>query len=149
MKLESIPVDVTHTPAEQAATGMAAAILTEIAQLLEQLAREEAGGAIDLRSLPMSDEERARLEDRLGRGEVSATVDVAGTTEVWETSYTGVWWIRHRGGDGQIAAEEIAVTRVPEILLSPTQDIRATAARIVVETNPAEPGTSEEEPLHV
>ena len=144
MKLESIPVHVTGN-----ATGMPSAILTEIAELLEQLAENNMSGAIDLRGLPMTEEDRIRLEDRLGRGEVSARLDVAGMSEVWETSYPGVWWIRHRGGDGQIAAEEIAVTQIPDILVSPEEDVRAAAVRINAELNPTDTSASEEEALHV
>jgi len=144
MKLESIPVQVTGP-----ASGMTNAILVEIAELLQQLAEKDVSGAINLRSLPLSEEDRTRLEDRLGHGEVSAQLDVAGTTEVWETSYPGVWWIRHHGGDGRIAAEEIAVTHVPEFLMSPKEDIRAAAARINAEMHPTETSASEEEALHV
>jgi len=144
MKLESIPVHVTGS-----ATGMAGAILTEIAELLEQLADNNMSGAIDLRGLPMTEEDRIRLEDRLGRGEVSARLDVAGMSEVWETSYPGVWWIRHRGGDGQIAAEEIAVTQIPDILVSPEEDVRAAAVRINAELYSTETSASEEEASHV
>ena len=144
MKLESIPVHVTGP-----ASGMSSAVLTEIAEMLLQLAEKGVSGAINLRSLPMSEEDRTHLEGRLGHGEVSARLEVAGTTEVWETSYPGVWWIRHRGGDGRIAAEEIAVTHVPEFLISPKEDIRAAAARINAEMHPTETSASEEEALHV
>jgi hydrogenase-1 operon protein HyaF len=144
MKLETIPVQITHD-----ASGMTAAILMEIAELLEQLANKNVVGAIDLRSLPMSEEDRDCLQDRLGCGEVSVQVDVAGLTEVWETSYAGVWWIRHRGGDNRIVAEEIAVTRIPEILVSPEQDIHAAAQRLITELNSTETSSGEEETLHV
>lgn len=143
MKLESIPVRVA-TPA----TGMPSAILMEIAELLEQLAEKDIAGGIDLRSMPMSDEDRARLEDYLGRGEVSAHVDVVGTSETWETSYPGVWWVRHRGGDGRIVSEEISVTRIPDILLSPRDDIRASAARIVFEMHSSDVCDIDEEVPH-
>ena len=130
MKLESIPVQVTP-----AATGMPDAILMEIAELLEQLANTEVAGAIDLRSLPISDEDLTILQDRLGRGEVSVRVDVAGLSEVWETAYAGVWWVRHRGGDDQVLVEQIAVTRIPEIIISPQEDVEAAAVRIIADLN--------------
>ena len=111
-------------------TGLAAAVLQEITQLLAKLADTGAAGSIDLRSLPMTDADRDELEERLGRGEVQADLSVAGTSQVWETGYSGVWWIRHLGAGDKIAAEEIAVTNVPEILVSHSADIAAAASRI-------------------
>lgn len=143
MKLESIPVQVAGP-----ASGMPGAILMEIAELLEQLAEKNIAGGIDLRSMPMSDEDRTRLENHLGRGEVSAWLDVAGASEIWETSYPGVWWVRHRGGDGKITSEEISVTRVPDILLAPHDDIRDSAARIVAELSSSDVSDIEEEFPH-
>jgi len=142
VKLEHIPVRVTGGP-----SGLPDAILMEIAELLERLVDEGINGAIDLRSLPMSDEDRACLEDRLGYGEVNATLDVAGQTEIIETAYPGVWWVRHLDGRGRVAAEQIVVTRVPDILISPPEDIRAAAARLIAEMRPAAaPGKDEEAP---
>jgi hydrogenase-1 operon protein HyaF len=109
---------------------MAAAVLQEITQLLAKLADTGAAGSIDLRSLPMTDADRDELEERLGRGEVQADLSVAGNSQVWETGYSGVWWIRHLGAGDKIAAEEIAVTNVPEILVSHSADIATAALRI-------------------
>jgi len=139
VKLEQIPVHVTGR-----ASGMTDAILMEIAELLERLIDEGINGAIDLRSLPMSDADRAALEDRLGHGEVTATLDVAGPTEVIETAYPGVWWVRHLDGRGRVASEQIAVTRVPDILISPPDDIRAAAARLLAELKLLEAAGHEE-----
>jgi len=111
-------------------TGMVDAVLREIAELLEKLAVSGEPGFIDLRSMPMTDADRAELEERLGRGEVEASLDVAGTSEVRETGYAGVWWIRHAGAGGKVAAEEIAVAEVPEILKAHHADIAAAASRL-------------------
>jgi hydrogenase-1 operon protein HyaF len=112
------------------ATGMALSVLTEILQMLEALASSGEAGAIDLRSLPLSDADRAELEEELGRGEVQCQLDLAGDSEIWETTYSGVWWIRHRGAGGKIATEEISVCRIPEILKTHPVDIEAAAARL-------------------
>jgi len=111
-------------------TGMAYSILAEIGQLLTALSERGEAGAIDLRSLPMTDADRGQLEEILGRGEVRAELDLAGDSEVWETSYNGVWWIRHRGAGDKIATEEIAVTPMPEILMTHPADIAAASRRI-------------------
>jgi hydrogenase-1 operon protein HyaF len=111
-------------------TGMAYSILAEIGQLLTALSESGEAGAIDLRSLPMTDVDRGQLEEFLGRGEVRAELDLAGASEVWETSYNGVWWIRHKGAGDKIATEEIAVTSMPEILMTHPVDIAAASRRI-------------------
>lgn len=103
--------------------GFSASLLAEIAALLEQLAGTGVGGAIDLRSLPMDTEERAGLEMFLGQGEVDAKLSTAGSSEVRETKYPGVWWVRHHGVDGRITSELIEVTLVPEILKTHRDDL--------------------------
>jgi len=111
-------------------TGMAWSILSEVAQRLQALARHNEPSTIDLRSLPMTQADREQLEELLGHGEVRARLEVAGPTDIWETAYAGVWWIRHMGDGGRIATEEIAITRIPEIFLSDPHDVSAAADRI-------------------
>jgi len=76
---------------------MALSVLAEISRMLETLAGSGEPGFIDLKSLPLSDADRAQLEELLGRGEVRVEMDLAGASEIWETAYSGVWWTRHRG----------------------------------------------------
>lgn len=111
-------------------TGMALAVFTEIGHLLENLADSGEPGSIDLRSLPLSDADRAQLEEALGHGEVRAELELVGDSEVWETSYPGVWWIRHRGAGGKIATEEISICPIPQILITHPADIEAAASRL-------------------
>ena len=47
-------------------TGMALSVLSEIGTLLERLARHGEENAIDLRSLPLTEADRAQLEQLLG-----------------------------------------------------------------------------------
>ena len=101
----------------------AESLILEIAHLLDRLAGSGASGAIDLRSLPMSEADRAELEDFLGRGEVEATLSTAGGSDVRETGYPGVWWICHRGSDGRISSETIEITLIPEILKAHMDDL--------------------------
>ena len=112
-------------------TGMSHAILAEIAQRLQALLERNEPSSIDLRSLPMTQADREQLEQALGHGEVHVHLELAGPSDIWETAYAGVWWIRHRGANARIANEEIAVTRIPDILLSQPHDVAAAAARIL------------------
>ena len=136
-------------------TGMAQSVLAEVARLLEALAAEGTTGAIDLRSLPLTDADRRQLQDLLGRGEVRADLELAGRSEVWETAYPGVWWIRHLAADDRIASEEIAVCPVPEILQAHPDDIRAGARRLSQDLAALQapaapvPGDTNQETTHV
>ena len=109
---------------------MAESVLTEISHLLNNLSENGESASIDLRSLPMTRTDRLHLEELLGRGEVHVDLDLAGASEAWETRYPGVWWIRHRGKNGKITSEEIAVTPIPEILVTHPEDVRAAAMRL-------------------
>ena len=111
-------------------TGMADAVMHEVAERLGALIATGEPGLIALHALPLSDIDRSELEERLGRGEVFATLAVAGESEIWETSFPAVWWIRHRGSDGRIAVEEIEVTHVPHILVAQIEDVRAGMHRL-------------------
>jgi len=111
-------------------TGMAWSVLSEIGALLARLAEHGESASIDLRSLPLTDADRTQLQELLGRGEVTASLDLMGRSEVRETGFAGVWWIRHMGAGEQVSSEEIAVTPVPEILHSHPADIAASVARL-------------------
>ena len=125
-------------------TGMTDAVLREIAALLDIFAKTGDTAAIDLASLPLTDADRADLEKRLGRGEVEAKVSVAGDSEVWETAYAGVWWVRHRGLGGRIACEQVAITATPDILITDREDARAAAKRLSDDLAVADESANEE-----
>ncbi|MGO8953522.1 MAG: hydrogenase expression/formation C-terminal domain-containing protein [Rhodomicrobium sp.] len=106
------------------------AVLREIPVLMQRLLETGETGTIDLRSLPMTDWDRRQIAERLGEGEVKAFVTVGGTSTVTETQFAGVWWIRHEGADGRVAAEQVVVARAPEFLLAHPADIEAAQLRL-------------------
>jgi HupH hydrogenase expression protein, C-terminal conserved region len=125
--LKDIPVAVIASPSDSPASGPsgnATAILHEIADLLGRLVSDGSCGTIDLHAMPLTSGDRAQLEEVLAAGEVKVTIDAAGPTEICETVYPGVWWIRHRNEAGESVAELIEVTACPEILTSQTDDVR-------------------------
>lgn len=117
-------------PFESVRTGMARAIEQEILEHLEALARDGTEAAIDLRGLPMSEADRAELEDALGHGEIRVALTSMGESELWETRFNGVWWIRHHGTDGRVIAEQVEITLLPEILKTDPADAKAAAVRM-------------------
>lgn len=118
-------------------TGLVESVLRELCDRLELLAATGETTSIDLRSLPMTDADRTDLDARLGRGEVEAVLAVSGRSQVWETGFSGVWWIRHFGAGEKISSEEIVVAAVPDILASHKADISASAERLAVELDAA------------
>lgn len=131
-----------HLPGER--TGMADAVLREIVSLLEAFSRTGAEAAIDLGTIPLTAADRDEIEHRLGRGEIEAKVSVAGDSEVWETAYAGVWWVRHRGLGGRIACEQVAITATPDILITDREDARAAAKRLSDDLAVADESANEE-----
>ena len=111
-------------------TGMADAVLSEVASLAAKHDADGGRAAIELTSMPLTAGDRAEIEARLGRGEVSATLESAGRSEIWETAYSGVWFVRHLGLDGKVATETIEICPAPLILFSHPDDRRAAAARL-------------------
>jgi hydrogenase-1 operon protein HyaF len=135
-RLTEIPIRIEPAARSEASAlagglgGGVAAILSELVTLLERLVKGEAPGAIDLRSLPMSPLDRAELQRVLGDGEVQATVNAQGLSKMRETRVSGVWWVEHFDQQGELVAELIEVSRVPEILSSASDEIAAGAREL-------------------
>lgn len=128
-RLSEIPIRIEPTAqAEGLGGGGVTALLHEIVTLLERLATAGEPAAIDLRSLPMSSQDRSELRSALGEGEVQATLNAGGSSTIRETGVPGVWWVEHHDRQGELIAELLEVTRVPDILASATDEI-ATGAR--------------------
>lgn len=126
-RLTEIPIRIEPPAVIAGLGGGVAAILTELVSLLERLADGEQPAAIDLRSLPMSPHDRAELRRALGEGEVQATLNADGLSNIRETRVPGVWWLEHHDRHGELIAELIEVTRMPQILMSASDEIAAGA----------------------
>ena len=111
-------------------TGMADAVLSEVAALVKTACESGETAAIELTAMPLTECDREAIEARLGRGEVAATVEAAGRSEVWETAYSGVWFVRSFGLEGRVATETIEICPAPLILMSHPDDRQAAAARL-------------------
>ena len=108
--------------------GGVVALLSELVNLLEALAADATAASIDLQSLPMSAADRVQLQQVLGEGEVQSTLTAQGISRIRETGVSGVWWVEHVGQDGELVAESIEVTLIPDILKAAADEI-APAAR--------------------
>ncbi len=109
------------------ATGMAQAVLRELAEHLAALAEHGHSHQIDLTSLPMSSGDKQQLATALGRGEVDITLNTMGMSQIYETAYGGIWWVKHYSVDEQLLAELIEVAMIPQIINSQPADIEMAA----------------------
>ena len=123
MNLQGIPIKIEGM--EQHSIGSVHALLTEVAARLEQLVRSGTASSIDLNSLPFAPGEYDQLRLMLGAGEVSARIEAIGPSEIVETRHPGVWWVTHYNVEGDIIADTIEITTLPEILKSQPADIQA------------------------
>ncbi|AHE98006.1 hydrogenase expression/formation protein [Thioalkalivibrio paradoxus] len=129
MSLKDIPVKLEGAPDGGEPGGMALALLHEIAGHLSTVAAGGERQVVELGSLPLSDADRELLREKLGRGEVEAKVFASGLTEVYETAFPGVWWVKYfHDGDTHVA-EQLEIGTVPMILESHIEDIQASAER--------------------
>lgn len=100
------------------------ALLHEVVNLLQQLLSRDEPSHIDLRAIPLSRQDMELLAETLGEGEVYGEVADFGLTRVRQTGIPGVWWVVHLDDEEQIIAEFIEVNYCPEVLITPTEDIR-------------------------
>lgn len=140
-RLVVVPVKILNG-ACAARGGGVSALLRETLELLERLLRYEEGGAIDLRSPPLSAADRGLLRKFLGAGEIEITLNLDGKSRLRETAYPGVWWVEHRNRDAALVAELLEVTAIPEIAVTAEEDIAAGAERLRARLLPRVPGES-------
>jgi hydrogenase-1 operon protein HyaF len=115
--------------------GLVDALLMEVADLLQNLISHQRPGSIDLLGLPLSAACLAALEQRLGQGEISASLSVSGKSEIRDTKFPGVWWTSHTDEAGGLVAMLIEVAEVPDILRTSRVDMEHGHQRLLCATN--------------
>lgn len=129
MKPISIPIRIDGCTSAMS-TGNVLPILYEIKHALQVLMEQGGESVIDLGSIPMAPGDEAALESFLGRGEVNASLDSLGNSEIRETRFSGVWLITHFNENDERIGRFIEITTMPEILKSQVQDISAALTAI-------------------
>lgn len=113
------PVDVTS----EYLSGNVQPLLHEIRHALQALIESGDSTTIDLRGIPMAPGEEEHILDLLGEGEISATLNALGSSEIRETRFSGVWLITHRNTEGEVMGRLVEVTRIPAILQTQEADL--------------------------
>lgn len=122
-RLSSIPVKIEGRACGATVGAGLEALLREIERMLDTLIAEGRADSIDLHSLPFSTEDYSQLETFLGRGEVCITLDADGRSELRETVFPGIWWVRHHNGDDELTAEFLEISQIPAIAVTETIEI--------------------------
>ena len=104
-------------------TGNLKPLLYEIRHALEQLLKTGEKTVIDLSAMPMSDSELLDLERFLGKGEVSAELEILGKSRVEESRFSGVWLVHHLDTAGERDRLFIEIDTVPPLLCAQPEDI--------------------------
>jgi len=133
-------IAVREEPLAGAPSPQVRAIVSEIAGHLAGLRDSGECAAIDLRSLPMAPGDYQALKALLGEGEVSASLDALGESEIRETAVPGVWWLVHRNAAGEVLADLIEITDCPAILHTQPEDLQAAATVLQARIERAEDG---------
>jgi hydrogenase-1 operon protein HyaF len=120
-----IPIEINHS-----SSGMARALFNELAEHLQRLVDHGNEHTVDLFSLPISEQDKKELEKLLGRGEVEITLTTVGKSLIFETSYNGIWWVRHYAADELLISDFIEVSWIPEIIKSHPSDVALSADRM-------------------
>ncbi len=118
--LSNIGISVVETT--EAAN--AHALLRELESHLQRLIETGETARIDLGGLPLNPADYELLEQVLGHGEVIASVDSMGVSEISDTAIPGIWRIEYYNSEEVLVAEFIEVTRCPELLLTPLEEIK-------------------------
>jgi len=119
----NIPINVVTSNPSGGLT-IAKTLLHEVQAMLKTLHDTGQNGTLDLRALPALGEDGYQfLKEKLGIGEVSARIQSFGRSEIQETAYPGIWWVSHYNQDDDILTELIEVNFLPQLLISPRDDV--------------------------
>jgi hydrogenase-1 operon protein HyaF len=122
VSVENIPVRVLAP--DSGLSGNAWPLMMEIADMVRRLVDSGETAAIDLSALPLTPADKEWLRERLGTGQIHATLEAEGQSSLDETACPGVWWITHRDSRDRVMSEFIEVTLVPELVRAHPEDIK-------------------------
>jgi hypothetical protein len=131
-KITEIPVHIELSnesfPSESAS--MLIPILHELVAMHKTLLSSGQSNILDLRHEPLDVEEITALKELLGQGEINANLTALGSTNISETSVSGVWWITHFNQEGNILSEAIEITTCPEMLKTFPEDLEPALVKL-------------------
>lgn len=122
-----IDADSKDIPAE---LNNALAILVELSARYPAFEKAGEPHTINLTLLPLSEEELAFIDERLGRGPVDTLSRAYGKCQVSSTLTPHVWWVRFFNSMGTLILNTIELTDVPEAIRAAPEDLGDSAKRL-------------------
>lgn len=99
------------------------ALLDDIRMALQLLLDKGEETIIDFTNFPCDEKCEKALKDILGRGNVTASLNIFGCDSIIETGIHGVWWVYHLNDVGAILTKSLYIAYVPSILPAQRDDI--------------------------
>ncbi|MGR8931974.1 MAG: hydrogenase expression/formation C-terminal domain-containing protein [Gammaproteobacteria bacterium] len=115
-----IKLEFTNTP-----VSLLLPILNEMLSKLETLNSSGQSSILDLRHEPLTLEDIKDLRALLGYGEVDASLNTLGNTNICETAVAGIWWITHYNEKGDVTSEFVEITHCPELMKTVPDELPA------------------------
>jgi len=78
---------------------------------------------IDFNNYPCGEDCEQALKNILGKGEVTASLNIFGCDSIMETGIHGVWWVYHLNDKGAILTKALYIAYVPSLLPAQRDDI--------------------------
>ena len=125
MSTLNIPVEIS-----QPASGMLPSVLSDLIQHLQNFIEKGQPHSIDLARQPLTSIDLIELEKLLGKGELSITLSTIGDSEIFETAFSGIWWVKHYTADQILISQFIEITNIPDIIKSQPEDMQLALSRL-------------------
>ena len=98
-------------------------LLSDIKIALQHLLDTGEETIIDFSNFPCGEKCEEALKNILGKGDVTASLNIFGCDSIIETGIHGVWWVYHMNDGGAILTKALYISYVPSILPAQRDDI--------------------------
>jgi hydrogenase-1 operon protein HyaF len=108
----------------------APAIATELADKLASCRPESEAHAVNLSLLPLTDEDQAYLDQRLGQGPVAILSRGYGNCRISSTAVKNAWRVRYFNSREVVILDTIEVVNIPAVACAAKEDLEDSAQRL-------------------
>lgn len=119
-----------HRGALPAGVQNAPALVTELDDRVATYTPGAPAHVINLTLLPLTDEDNAFLDERVGPGAVTILSRGYGNCRIMSTATLNVWRVRYFNSRESIVLDTLEVTRVPSVACAALEDLRDSADRL-------------------
>lgn len=109
----------------------APALITELDDKISHCRPGAEAHVINLTLLPLSEEDLAFLDRRLGKGDVTILSRGYGNCRITSTRVRNVWWVQYFNSRDALILNTIEVVDVPEVACAAAEDLEDSAQRLM------------------